>query len=33
MAKSTKSTLKPLLVLIAAATVMWVATMAIHLGL
>jgi hypothetical protein len=33
MAKSTKSTLKPFLVLIAAAALMWVATMAIHLGL
>jgi hypothetical protein len=32
-AKSTKSTLKPSLVLIAAAAVMWVAAMAIHLGL
>jgi hypothetical protein len=33
MAKSTKSTLKPFLVLIAAAAVMWVAAMAIHQGL
>jgi hypothetical protein len=30
MAKSAKSTLKPFLVLIAAAAVMWVAAMAIH---
>jgi hypothetical protein len=30
MAKSGKSTLKPLLVLIAASAVMWVAGMAIH---
>jgi len=30
MAKSGKSTLKPLLVLMAASAVMWVAGMAIH---
>jgi hypothetical protein len=30
MAKSAKSTLKSLLVLIAASTVMWVAAMAMH---
>jgi hypothetical protein len=30
MPKSGKSTLKPLLVLIAASTVMWVAGMALH---
>jgi hypothetical protein len=33
MAKSAKSTLKPFFVLIATAAVMWVAAMAIHLGL
>jgi hypothetical protein len=33
MAKSAKSTLKPFLVLIAAAAVMWVAAMALHHGL
>jgi hypothetical protein len=33
MAKTGKSTLKPLLMLIAASVVMWVAAVAIHGGL